>query len=91
MGEMGEMRETQSMGEMGQIKDVTLSAPDVSCQHCVNAIAQALGGLAGIAQAQTDLTSKTVRVRFDPQSVSLDRIMATLDEAGYPVTKTASA
>ena len=85
------MSETREVEETGQMQDVTLSAPDVSCQHCVNAITQALGALDGIAQARTDIASKTVRVRFDPHAVSLERIAATLDEAGYPVTNTASA
>jgi copper ion binding protein len=79
------------MGEMRQTGDVTLSVPEVSCQHCVNAIAKALGALAGVTQAQTDITSKTVRVRFDPQEVSRERIEATLGEAGYPVTNTTNA
>jgi copper chaperone len=88
---MKDMSEILEMGETGQMSDVTLSAPDVSCQHCVNAIAQALGALAGVAQAQTDIPSKTVHVRFNPQAVSLERIVATLDEVGYPVTNTANA
>jgi copper chaperone len=71
-----------------ETREVTLAELDVSCQHCVNAIAKALGEVAGVAQAQTDLASKTVRVRFDPQQVSLDRITEALDEAGYPVANT---
>ncbi len=78
------------MGETRQTRDVTLSVPDVSCQHCVNTIATALGALTGVTQAQTDIASKTVRVRFDPQEVSRETIVATLDEAGYPVTNTAN-
>ncbi len=70
-----------------QAREVTLSVPDVSCEHCVNAIGKALGELSGVAQAQTDIPSKSVRVRFDPQAVSLDQIRATLDDAGYPVAE----
>lgn len=69
-------------------REATLTVPDVSCEHCVSTIGKALGGLTGIAQAQTDLDSKTVHVRYNPREVSLDRIVATLDDAGYPVTHT---
>ncbi len=71
-----------------EMREVTLGVPDVSCQHCVNAISKALGGLAGVNEAQTDLAHKTVHVRFDPQQVSLERIVAALDDAGYPVSAT---
>ncbi len=70
------------------MRDVTLGVPDVSCEHCVHAIGKALGGLAGVSEAQTDLDHKTVHVRFDPQAVTLDRITAALDDAGYPVSAT---
>lgn len=73
------------MDETTKTREVTLSVPEVSCEHCVHTIGQALGGLAGVATVQTDLNSKTVQVHFDPHEVSLDRIVAKLDDAGYEV------
>ncbi|WIG58129.1 MAG: hypothetical protein OJF49_000874 [Ktedonobacterales bacterium] len=72
---------------MSQVQAVTLSVPDVSCEHCVKAISGALGPLAGVEQVQTDIPSKTVQLRYDPAQVSMTQIEAALDDAGYTVAK----
>jgi copper ion binding protein len=67
------------------IERVTLSVPDVSCEHCVKTVDTALTSLPGVSTATTDLASKQVTVSYDPDEVSISRIVTTLDEAGYPV------
>ncbi len=42
-------------------REITLSVPDVSCEHCVKTVSGALGALPGVAAVNVDLTSKTVR------------------------------
>ena len=69
------------------IERATLTAPDISCGHCVATIEEAVGALDGIAQVSADAGTKRVEVAFDPARVSVDRIEAVLDEAGYPVAK----
>ena len=69
------------------IERATLTAPDISCGHCVATIEEAIGTLDGVAQVTADAGTKRVEVAFDPARVSLARIEETLDEAGYPVTK----
>jgi copper chaperone len=66
------------------IERATLTAPDISCGHCVATVKEAIGGLAGVARVEADTTTKRVDVAFDPERVSLARIEAALDEAGYP-------
>ena len=73
--------------QIPQSREVTLSVPDVSCEHCVHTIGEALGGMAGIVDVHTDIPSKTVQVHFDPEQVSLDAIVAKLDDVGYEVAK----
>jgi copper chaperone len=68
-------------------REITLSVPDVSCEHCVKTVSGALSALPGVADIDVDLTSKTVRFRYEPAQVSLERIGETLDEAGYTVAK----
>lgn len=64
---------------------ITLSVPDVSCGHCVVTISQALKGLDGVSGANVDLKQKhaTVHVADDQ---ALTRVLARLDEEGYPAT-----
>ncbi len=72
---------------MSDIQEVTLSVPDVSCQHCVHAINTALGSLTGVEQVSTDIPTKTVHLRYRSNQVSLQTIETTLDDIGYTVAK----
>jgi copper chaperone len=72
---------------MAEIKEVVLSVPDVSCQHCVQTINGSLSTLAGVASVTTDIPTKTVHLRYDPGHVSLEQVEVTLDDAGYTVAK----
>ncbi|MBN1332544.1 MAG: heavy-metal-associated domain-containing protein [Synergistales bacterium] len=55
-----------------------LRIPDMSCQHCVNRISQALDE-AGISKYRVDLESRTVTVETE----NLNEVLLALDEAGY--------
>lgn len=72
---------------MPDIQDITLSVPDVSCEHCVHAINTSLGKLAGVEQVGTDIPTRTVHLRYHPGQVSLQQIEAVLDDVGYTVAK----
>ena len=58
------------------IERVTLTAPDISCSHCVKAINDAVGGLDGVSHVEANESTKQVKVEFDPQRVSLTEIEA---------------
>ena len=68
-------------------KEITLTAPDISCGHCVQTVQKAVGGLEGVSFVQADESTKRIVVRFDPERVSQGAIEALLDEEGYPVAK----
>ena len=59
--------------------------PDVSCEHCVNAITNELTAIEGVHDVQVDLEAKIVTVQADA-AVSDESIVAGLDEAGYDIT-----
>ena len=63
---------------------VTLTAPDISCAHCVMTVQNTLRDL-GVADVSASAETKQIDITFDPAQVSLDRIEAALDEAGYAV------
>lgn len=69
-----------------RMEHVTVTAPDISCAHCVATVKEAVGQLPGVASVEADPESKRVEIDFDPGRVSLAQIAAALDEAGYPVT-----
>lgn len=72
---------------MQDTKDLTLSVPDMSCEHCVNTINSTLSGLDGIQNVKVDLSSKSVQLQYQPNQVSLQQIETALDDAGYTVTR----
>ena len=56
--------------------------PEVSCQHCINAITQEVSALPGVARVEVALDTKTVTVEHGEQ-VTTDAIIAAINEAGY--------
>jgi copper chaperone len=69
------------------IERATLTAPDISCGHCVATINKAVGAIDGVRRVEASEQTKQVLIEFDPGKVSLARIEAVLDEEGYPVAK----
>lgn len=69
------------------IEQATLTAPTISCDHCVATVKEAVGELAGVSSVKASADTQQVDVAFDPNRVSLAQIEAALAEAGYPVRK----
>jgi copper chaperone len=63
----------------------TLKVEGMSCEHCVKAVNNALGGLPGLADVTVDLKSGTVSFGFDPAKTALSKIEAAITEEGYEV------
>jgi copper ion binding protein len=56
--------------------------PEISCQHCVNAITKEVSALAGVKKVQISLDDKRVTVEHAPE-VTAAQIVAAINEAGY--------
>jgi copper ion binding protein len=69
------------------MEHVTVTAPDISCGHCVATVQDAVGTLPGVGSVKADESTKRIEIDFDPGRVSLAQIEAALDDAGYPVQK----
>lgn len=65
-------------------QSTTLTAPDISCAHCVATVTEAVNALDGIERVAANEQTKLVVVEFQPERVSETQIRAALDEAGYP-------
>lgn len=62
-----------------------ISVPEIHCGHCKNAIEGALQPLDGVQSASVDVPQATVAVTFDPDAVSREELVATIEEQGYEV------
>ena len=65
----------------------TLDVPTISCGHCKSSIEGALGGLNGVRSVEVVIDAKKVDVDFDDAAVSLDAIVAAIEEQGYDVNR----
>jgi copper chaperone len=64
---------------------VTLTVPDISCEHCERAITAALIPVKGVAGVMVDIPAKQVHLTYDSAVVNIDRVEAVLAEEDYPV------
>ena len=72
---------------MTVVQEIVLSVPDISCEHCVNAISGALKDVPGVEAVNTDIPTKKVHLRYDPNQVTLAKVEDILDDIGYTVMK----
>lgn len=61
----------------------TLTAPDIVCGGCANAIKNALGRIDGVAAVDVDVETKKVTVDHEA-GVTQERLAKVLDDAGFP-------
>ena len=54
---------------------------------CVNATNNSLTKLVGVISVNTNLSSKTVTVKYNENTITVNQITKTLVSIGYPVEK----
>jgi len=69
------------------VEEVTLTAPDISCDHCIATIRKALSRLAGVQFLGGNPQTKQVTIRYDPSVVELTAIEKAMEEEGYPLVR----
>lgn len=67
------------------MESITLTAPDISCEHCQRTIEHEVGSLTGVQSVSVDIPTHQVNVSYDPTYTSRAQIVAKLDEEGYPI------
>lgn len=59
----------------------TYSVPDISCQHCIDAITAEVSKVDGVTDVNVDLGAKVVAVTGGDKAA----VIAAIDEAGYDI------
>ena len=80
-------RRDRSSGGGEIVEEVTLTAPDISCGHCIAAIREALSKLAGVQFLDGNPQAKQVTIRYDPSVVDMTAIEKAMEEEGYPLAR----
>jgi copper ion binding protein len=69
------------------MSETTFTVTGMTCEHCVKAVADEVGQVAGVTDVDVDLASGRVRVVSDgAEPVPADAVYAAVREAGYEVT-----
>ena len=63
----------------------TLEVKGMSCDHCVEAVSNALSALDGVAGVSVSLKEGKVSFSHDPARAPLDTIAAAIAEEGFEV------
>jgi len=69
------------MFESTASESTVYSVPDISCDHCVNAITKEVTAVDGVTGLDIDLAAKTVSVVGGDSTA----IVAAIDQAGFDV------
>ncbi len=62
----------------------SLTAPEIKCEGCAQAITQALTPVPGVENVQVDIERKKVTVTYEPAVLRVEHIKSKLAEAGFP-------
>jgi Cu+-exporting ATPase len=63
--------------------DVTLDVGGMRCDNCARSVTDLLSTLDGVKEASVSYALEEARLRFDPQSTSIDSIIGAISSAGY--------
>jgi copper ion binding protein len=66
------------------IMKTELKVEGMSCQHCVNAVQEALEGIPGVQKAKVNLKKASAVVKHD-ETVVADALVGAIKEAGFQV------
>ena len=72
---------------MGVTTEKKLKTTGMHCQSCAMLVDMTVGDLEGVAEVSTDYASGDTDVKFDPDQVSTDEIIAAIRSAGYDATE----
>ena len=66
-----------------EMNTTTVTAPDITCGGCANAIKNAFGRVEGVGEVDVDVPTKQVTIRHG-EGVDKEMIIDVLDKAGFP-------
>lgn len=80
---------SQTNGEKSNListETVMLNVPGMTCSICPITVRKALQALRGVKEVTTNISSQTATVRFDPKQTTIQQILSTIKNSGYPAT-----
>jgi copper chaperone len=63
----------------------TLTAPDISCDHCKQTIESEMGRAPGVRSVEVEIDTRHVGIDYDEEETDDDALRHEMAELGYPV------
>ena len=64
---------------------LTISVPEIHCDHCKHSIEGALAPLPGVRSARVNVDARTVTVQVEEARTDRAQLVAAIEEQGYEV------
>jgi copper chaperone len=64
---------------------ITINVSGMSCEHCVNAVTDAVSALPSVTDVAVDLEAGAASMTYDPALVSRSAIKEAIEDQGYDV------
>ena len=65
------------------METITLKVKGMTCQGCVHSVTKVLQGVSGVAGVEVSLENGEATISYEPREVSVERLKAAVDAAGY--------
>ncbi len=65
------------------METITLKVNGMTCQGCARSVTKALQGVTGVTAVEVSLEQAEAKVSYIPREVSVERLKAAIDGAGY--------
>lgn len=69
------------------MEQTTFTVKGMSCGHCVKAVEDSVGSLAGVESVSVNLDAGTVDVSHDTAAADRKKIEETIEDQGYDVVQ----
>ncbi|WOV83959.1 copper chaperone CopZ [Sporosarcina jeotgali] len=69
------------------MEQTPLTVKGMSCGHCVKAVEDSVGNLAGVESVSVNLDAGTVQVSHDTTAADHKKIEETIEDQGYDVVQ----
>ena len=85
---MNEFKKTMKMKDIKQIKTLSLQLETLTCPSCITRIESVLNKEPGVKKAKVLFNSSKVKVDYDEEKVSSDRLGEVIESLGFPLIST---
>ena len=65
------------------METITLKVNGMTCDGCVRSVTKALKALPGVGDVEVSLAKAEAQIAYTSREVSIERLKAAIDDAGY--------